>query len=102
MLWSNLPPRSCRVLVEQLLNPVMVLIKQRPDLLLLFRSQFEVFRKVSKFLVDRLRRVDVLKLLTRRGLLCPVVLSYGLSYGGTRGFQPDENPPPQRGKKRFS
>ena len=63
-LRSELLPRSCRVLVEQFLNPVMVLFEKRPDLLLLFWSQFEVFRKVSKFLVDRLWRIDTLKLLT--------------------------------------
>jgi hypothetical protein len=43
----------------------MVLLEQRPDLLLLFRSQLQIFRKLSKFLVDRLRRMDMLKLLTR-------------------------------------
>ena len=41
------------------------------------RSQLQVFCKVSKFLVDRLRGMDMLKLLTRRGLFCPVVLSCG-------------------------
>jgi hypothetical protein len=34
----------------------MVFLKQRPDLLLLFLSQLQVFRKASKFLVDRLRQ----------------------------------------------
>ncbi len=29
---------SCRVFVQQRLNPVMVFLQQRPDLLLLFRS----------------------------------------------------------------
>jgi hypothetical protein len=43
----------------------VVLLKQRPDLLLLFGSQLQIFRKPSKFLVDRLRRMDMLKLLTR-------------------------------------
>jgi hypothetical protein len=32
-------PRRCRILIEQRLNSVMVLIKQRPHPLLLFRSQ---------------------------------------------------------------
>ena len=31
----------------------MVLLKQRPDLLLLFRRQLQIFRKAGKFLVDR-------------------------------------------------
>jgi hypothetical protein len=70
-------PRSCRVLIEHRLNFVVVLVEQRPDLLLLFRSQLQILRKVSKFLIDRLRRVDTLKLLTRCGLFFPIVLSYG-------------------------
>ena len=45
-------PRSFRILIEQRLNPIMVLHKQRPDLLLLLRSQFQIFRKTSKFLID--------------------------------------------------
>ncbi len=61
----KLLPRSCRILIEQRLNPVMALLKQRPDLLLLFRSQLQIFPEVGKFLVDRLRRMDLLKLLTR-------------------------------------
>ena len=64
-LRAKLLSRSCRVFVEQRLNPVMVLFKERPDLLLLFTSQLHIFRKASKFLVDRLRRMDMLKLLTR-------------------------------------
>jgi hypothetical protein len=64
-LRSKLLSRSCRILIEQRLNPIMVLVKQRPDLLPLFRSQLQIFRKASKFLVDRLRRMDMLKLLTR-------------------------------------
>jgi len=61
---------------------------ERPDLLLLFRSLLQIFRKASKFLVDRLWRMDVLKLLARGGLLYPVVLSYG----GT-GHSEDEHTP---------
>jgi hypothetical protein len=76
-LRTKLLPRSCRILIEQRLNPILVLLKQRPDLLPLFRSQLQIFRKASKFLVDRLRRMDMLKLLTRRGLLYRIVLSYG-------------------------
>jgi hypothetical protein len=64
-LRTNLLPRSCRILIEQGLNPIMVLVKQRPDLLLLFWSQLQILCKASKFLVDRLRRMDMLKLLTR-------------------------------------
>jgi hypothetical protein len=76
-LWTKLLPRSCRVLIEERLNPVMVLLKQGPNLLLLFGSQLQILRKASKLLVDRLWRMDILKLLTRRGLPCPIVLSYG-------------------------
>ncbi len=43
------------------------------------RSQLQIFRKASKFLVDRLRRMNILKLLTRRGLLYRGVLGYGRS-----------------------
>jgi len=64
-LRSKLLPRSFRILIEQRLNLIVVLLKQRPDLLLLFRSQLQILRKLSKFLVDRLRRMDMLKLLTR-------------------------------------
>ncbi len=74
-LGTKLLPRSCRILIEQRLNLVVVLLEQRPDLLLLLRSQLQVFCKVSKLLVDRLRCMDILKLLACRGLLCPVVLS---------------------------
>jgi hypothetical protein len=64
-LRTKLLPRRCRILIEQRLNPIMVLLKQRPDPLLLFPSQLQIFRKASKFLFDRLRRMDMLKLLTR-------------------------------------
>jgi hypothetical protein len=64
-LRTQFPPRSCRIFIEQRLNPVMVLLKQWPNLPLLFRSQLQIFRKSCKFLVDRLRRMDMLKLLTR-------------------------------------
>jgi hypothetical protein len=64
-LWSKLLPRRCRILIEQRLNLIVVLLKQGPDFALLFRSQLQIFRKASQFLVDRLWRVDVLKLLTR-------------------------------------
>jgi len=64
-LRTELLSRSCRILIEQCLNLIVVLVEQRPDLLLLFRSQLQIFRQASKFLVDRLRCMDVLKLLTR-------------------------------------
>jgi hypothetical protein len=64
-LRSKLLPGRFRILIEQRLNPIMVLLKQRPDLFLLFESQFQILRKLSKFLVDRLRRMEMLKLLTR-------------------------------------
>jgi hypothetical protein len=64
-LRAELLPRSCRILIEQRLNLIVVLVKQRADLLLLFWSQLQIFCEVSKFLVDRLRRMDMLKLLTR-------------------------------------
>jgi hypothetical protein len=64
-LRTKLLPRSFRILVEQRLNLVVVLFKQRPHLLLLFRSQLQIFRKPSKFLADRLRRMDMLMLLAR-------------------------------------
>ena len=76
-LRTKLLPRSCRVLIEQSLDLIVVLLEQGPDLLLLFRSQLQVLCKVSKLLVDRLRCMDMLKLLARRRLFCPVVLSYG-------------------------
>jgi hypothetical protein len=58
-------PRSCWILIQQRLNPIVVLLKQRPNLRLLLRSQLQIFRKASKFLVDRLRLMDMLKLLAR-------------------------------------
>jgi hypothetical protein len=64
-LRSKLLPRKCRVFVEQGLNLIMMLLKKRPDLLLLLRSQLQIFSKASKLLVDRLRSMDMLKLSTR-------------------------------------
>src|SRR3984885_13746251 len=93
-LRTELLPRRVRILIEQRLNPVVVLLKQRPDLLLLLRSQLQVLCKVSKLLVDRLRCVDMLQLLTRRGLLCPVVLSYGRA----RNSEHEHNPICKRGR----
>src|ERR1700720_1106189 len=64
-LRTKLLPRRFWILVEQRLNLIVVLLKQRPHLLLLFPSQLQIFRKASKFLVDRLRRMDMLKLFAR-------------------------------------
>jgi hypothetical protein len=58
-LRTKLLPRHGRILIEERLNPIMVRLQQWPDLLLLFRSQLQIFRKPSKFLVDRLRRMDI-------------------------------------------
>ena len=43
-LRSKILPRSCRILIEQRLNLIVVLLEQRPDLLLLSSSQLEIFR----------------------------------------------------------
>jgi hypothetical protein len=91
-LRTELLSRSVRVFIEQRLNPIVVLLKQRPNLLLLFRSQLQIFRKPSKFLVDRLRRMDMLKLLTRRRLLNPIARSIVLSYGSTGHSDHKHNP----------
>jgi hypothetical protein len=63
-LRSKFLPRSPGVLVEQGLNPIMVFLKKRPDLILLFQSQFQIFGKTSKLLVNRLRSMDMLELPT--------------------------------------
>jgi hypothetical protein len=70
-------PRRCRILIDQRLDAVVVRLKQGPNLLLLFRRELQIFRKTSKLLIDRLWRVDMLKLLTRCGLLYPMILSDG-------------------------
>ena len=57
-LRTELLSRSCRILIEQRLNPIMVLLKQRPDLLLLCPTQLQIFRKASKVLVDQLRHME--------------------------------------------
>ncbi|HXO39028.1 MAG TPA: hypothetical protein VN872_10335, partial [Candidatus Acidoferrum sp.] len=80
-LWSEFLPRRFRILIEQRLNSVVVVLRHRQDLLLLLRSQLQIFREASKFLVDRLGRMDTLKLVMRWGLLRPIFLSYVLSQG---------------------
>jgi hypothetical protein len=57
------PALALSILIDQSLNVVVVLLKQRPDLLLLFQRQRQIFRKASKFLVDQSRGVDLPKLL---------------------------------------
>ena len=59
-LRTKLLTRRSRIVIEQRLNLVVVLHKKKPDLRLLFPSQLQVFREPSKFLVDRLRRMDAL------------------------------------------
>ncbi len=63
-LWGKILPRRCWVLIEHGLYLVVMVLKQRPNLLPLFRSQFQIVGKASKFLVDRLRGMDMLHLLT--------------------------------------
>jgi hypothetical protein len=75
-LRTNLLPRGFRIPIEQCLNSVVVL-KQRPDPLLLFWSQLQIFCEAGKFLVNRLWRVDMLKVLAVR-------------LTATRTFQPSE------------
>ena len=64
-LRTELLTRRVRILIEQCLYSIMVLFKQRPHLLLLFWRQLQIIRKSSKFLVDRLWRMDIPKLLAR-------------------------------------
>ena len=46
-LRAQLLPRSRRVLIEQRLNRVMVLLEERPDSPLLLRSQIQIFGEAS-------------------------------------------------------
>jgi hypothetical protein len=91
-LRSKLRPRRFRIFIEQRLNPIVVLLKQRPHLLLLLRSQLQIFRQASKFLVNRLWRMDTLKLFTGRGPLRAIFLSYVLSYGSAGHSEREDNP----------
>jgi hypothetical protein len=45
-------PRGFGILIEKRLNLVVVILKQRPDPLLLLRSQLKILRKPGKFLVE--------------------------------------------------
>ena len=63
-LRTELLTRRGRTLIEQRLNPVVVPLEHGPDLLPLFRSQLETLCQTSELLVNRSRRMDMLKLLT--------------------------------------
>jgi hypothetical protein len=75
-LRTKLLPRRSWILIEQGLKFIVMLLEQKPNLQLLLRSQFQISRKASKLLVDRLRRMNVLKLLTGGVLVETVVLSF--------------------------
>ena len=51
-LRTKLLSRGCRILIERRRNLIVVLLKQRPNLLLPFRSQLQILCKLSKFLGD--------------------------------------------------
>ena len=55
----------------------MVFLEQGPDVLPLFRRQFQIFGEAGKLLIDRLWCMEVLKLLSRGGLPRPVILTCG-------------------------
>ena len=44
-LRSKIPPRRCRILIEQRLNSMLMLLKQMPDLQLLLGSQLRPLRR---------------------------------------------------------
>ena len=46
------------ILVEQGLNPVVVLLKQGSDLFPLVRGEFQILCQMIEFLIDRPRAVD--------------------------------------------
>jgi hypothetical protein len=73
-LRSELLARSVWILIEQRLNPVVVLLEQGLDLPLLFSGQFEIPCQAREFLIDGLRCMDMRKQLTCRGLLSRVIL----------------------------
>jgi hypothetical protein len=64
-LRTELLARGVRIFIEQHLDLIVMLMKQRPDLLLLLRRQLQIFAKTNEFLVDGLPRMDVLELFTR-------------------------------------
>ncbi len=52
-LQTELLPRSCRILIERRLNPILGLLKQRPDLRMLFRSHSISFgRRACSWSID--------------------------------------------------
>ena len=83
-------PRSVWRLIEERLNLVVVLFKQRSNPLLLIGCQLQVFRQASKLLVDGLRRINMLKLLRYRRLLTACVLSPGRNCSSSQKNHPIE------------
>jgi len=65
------------MLIEQRLNPGMVLLKQKPDLLLLFRSQLQIFRKSSKFPASSIAAYGYAEAADALKAAVPIVLSCG-------------------------
>jgi len=51
-LRTKLVSRGCRILIGRHRNLIVELLKQRPNLLLPFRSQLQILCKLSKFLGD--------------------------------------------------
>jgi hypothetical protein len=64
-LRTELLARGIRIFIEQHLDLIVMLLKQRPDLLLLLRRQLQIFGETSEFLIDGLPRMDMLELFTR-------------------------------------
>ncbi len=63
--WADLPDDIRRELATKIDRNTQRLIKMMNDLQLLFRRQLQISCKASKSLVDGLRHMDMLKLLTR-------------------------------------
>ena len=59
------PARKRGVAVEERLDPVVVLLEQRPDLLPLVRGEFQILGQVIELLVHRPGAVELLKRLMR-------------------------------------
>jgi len=70
------------ILIEQRLNLVVMFLKQRSNLFLLFWSQLQILCQVIEFLIHRSRTVDRLKFLAGRRRRIP-----GLSRENTRHNQ---------------
>ena len=65
-LWTKLLSGGFRILIEQRLNLIVVLLKQNSDLMLLWRSQLQILCQSSQLLVDRLRPMYMLKAVRNR------------------------------------